>query len=459
MKKKKYIIVCAGLILIVTAGIALKLASVGGEDDQIKLTSLSREAVNTIKPVDEKDGNRIDKDKTGRTDYEPDEEEGKGTIDTEGMVNEDGTIDVYIDGVMSVKKLPDSTIQNNADKPDVDPKSRTVLVNKMYPLEDDYKPDDLVDVDVKFSINYADEKRKLRQEAAEALEAMFECAGKSGVELIGVSGFRSFERQKTIYNNNLIYQGYDHTNKYSARPGRSEHQTGWAIDISCESMDGNLTDEFIGTPEGQWVKKNCFRFGFVVRYPKSKEDITGYSYEPWHIRYVGYDLARYLYEQGITLDEYYGYEADLEAIEKEEKEYYDEFMGIGYEPTYVPMDEPTLLHTDEPQATDEPTEEPTDTPKPTETPTPQPTDTPTQEPTDPPTEKPTEQPTETPTKKPTEQPTKKPTKTPEPTQEATATQTEEPTKEATRTPRTTRTPRSTRSAAPTQNADGESTNG
>ena len=98
--------------------------------------------------------------------------------------------------------------------------------------------------------------------------------------------------------------------------GTSEHQTGLAIDISCPTMNGILTDKFGETKEGKWVAENSYKYGFIVRYPKNKSNITGYGYEPWHIRYVGTELAKYLFDNNITLDEYYDYKLDANIVDR-----------------------------------------------------------------------------------------------------------------------------------------------
>lgn len=316
----------------------------------------------------------------------------------------------FIEGTTKVDELPASKIDSLAASLDIDPVSKYSLVNKMYPMSSLYEPEDLVEVNVEFTFNYKDEKRMLKKEAAQALEYMFKAAKEDGIELLGVSGYRSFSRQESIYNNNLLTKGYEHTNSYSARPGRSEHQTGWSIDISSESAQGDLIEEFIETREGQWVSKNSYKFGFIVRYPKGKEEVTGYSYEPWHVRYVGYDLAKYLYDNNITLDEYYGYKADLEAIEAEEWQYYIDYINSLATPTPTPTVEPTVEPTPSVEATPEPTVSVEPTVKPTVKPTvtPQPEDEPTVEPTSEPVTTPPATKTPQPSVEPTDAPTTAP---------------------------------------------------
>lgn len=181
------------------------------------------------------------------------------------------------------------------------------LINRDYELPSDYYPEDLTEPDVRFSFQGSNEKRKLRQEAADALEKLFAKAEEDGHILYGVSGFRSYERQNTIYTQNLSRKGSEHTNLYSAKPGASEHQSGLAIDVSSASASLQLLENFSTTEEGKWLAKNCWKYGYILRYPEDKVKITGYAYEPWHIRYVGKKLAKYLYQNDLCLEEYYGY--------------------------------------------------------------------------------------------------------------------------------------------------------
>ena len=194
-----------------------------------------------------------------------------------------------------------------ATEMDLEPSSITVFVNKEHALPKNYRPEELVVADIFFDLSYYDERTMLRPEAAKAIETMFTAAEKAGVELSGVSGFRSYQRQHNIFLNNIVTKGKDHTLKYSAVPGTSEHQTGLAIDISCKSLDYDLSTQFADTQEGKWVAANAHYYGYIVRYPEGKAKITGYAYEPWHIRYVGRGLANYLYQNNLTLEEYYNY--------------------------------------------------------------------------------------------------------------------------------------------------------
>lgn len=186
------------------------------------------------------------------------------------------------------------------------PENFLVLVNKEYSLNDDYAPKDLVRPNVAFSFGFLEqEKALMRKEAARALEQMFQEAKLNGIELYAVSAYRSFERQKMIFDAEINRVGREKAIEAVAYPGQSEHQTGLAVDISSKSVNLLLIQEFENTPEGKWLAANAHHYGFILRYPKGKEVITGYKFEPWHFRYVGKDLAEILYEKRLTLEEYF----------------------------------------------------------------------------------------------------------------------------------------------------------
>lgn len=189
----------------------------------------------------------------------------------------------------------------------------TYLVNREYTLSEDFVPEDLETPDILFPFSDTTiDKAKMTKTAGQALARLFDAAfDEEGLVLYGISAYRSYARQYTIYAINLAVYGVTHANRYSAAPGTSEHQTGLSIDISCRSEGYDLEETFADTPEGIWVAANAHRFGFILRYPKGKEQITGYAYEPWHLRYVGEELAAFLYETGLTLDEYYGVSCSL----------------------------------------------------------------------------------------------------------------------------------------------------
>lgn len=184
------------------------------------------------------------------------------------------------------------------------PADMAVLVNKTYKLPDNYKPQDLVYPNVPFTFKEKIEKRKMRKEAAAALEKLFQAAKKDNLPLAGVSAYRSHETQKTLYNRYVQKDGEAAANKYSAKPGHSEHETGLAIDVAGSSGKCAAQDCFGATKEAKWLAEHAAEYGFIIRYPEGKESITGYQYEPWHLRYVGVDAAKEIVKQGVTLEEY-----------------------------------------------------------------------------------------------------------------------------------------------------------
>lgn len=180
-----------------------------------------------------------------------------------------------------------------------------ILVNKERNLPKNHKPKDLVIPNVQFTPSENMEKRHLREEPARALELMFEAAKAEGLNIIAVSGYRSYGFQEILFNQKVNNVGLEEANKLVAVPGQSEHQTGLAIDLSTVGLDYELLQDFGNTPEGIWMKNNGHKFGFILRFPEDKTHITGYSYEPWHFRYLGVDLATEVYESGLSLEEFF----------------------------------------------------------------------------------------------------------------------------------------------------------
>lgn len=169
-----------------------------------------------------------------------------------------------------------------------------VLVNKYNVLQSDYVPKDLETISSKYGTG------KLRKEARIAFEEMCENAKKDGITIYAGSGYRSYSYQKSLYNTYVAKDGKVAAETYSARPGYSEHQTGLAMDIK------NALWSYIDKTDKEytWLINNSYKYGYILRYPEGKENITGYMYEEWHYRYVGKEVAKEIYELGITYDEY-----------------------------------------------------------------------------------------------------------------------------------------------------------
>lgn len=185
------------------------------------------------------------------------------------------------------------------------PESITVLVNKQNSLPSSYEPTDLVYPNIPFTFAEKNEKRKMRQVAATAIEKLFAGATKDGIQLAGVSAYRSYATQKSVFQKYVIIDGEEKAKTYSAVPGTSEHETGLAIDVSGSNGKCAAEDCFGGTKEAVWLEKHAAEFGFIIRYPQGKAAITGYQYEPWHLRYVGTDVAKEIQSQNLTMEEYY----------------------------------------------------------------------------------------------------------------------------------------------------------
>ncbi len=179
--------------------------------------------------------------------------------------------------------------------------SLTQLVNKNHSIPSDYVPTDLVTVNL-LSTRTTD----LRAEAAKHLADLFKAANNHGLNLYCLSGYRSYATQAAIYQSYVNSYGLAAAELVSARPGMSEHQLGLAIDVTSVSAGFDLVESFADTAEGQFVKNNAHKYGFIIRYPKDKTHITGYAYEPWHLRYLGLEVAQTIYESGKTMEEFYG---------------------------------------------------------------------------------------------------------------------------------------------------------
>lgn len=187
--------------------------------------------------------------------------------------------------------------------PHQDPTDTLILVNKNNKAP--AVPVTLVKPDVQPTREAVSENIYMRPEAAAALEGLFEAAAQDGITLYATSGYRSYSTQKAIFERKLERMDEKQANASVAKPGYSEHQTGLAMDIEGETTKGTgLTEAFGESPEGIWTAEHCAEYGFIIRYPKEKTNITGYIYEPWHLRYVGKEAAAEITELDVTFEEY-----------------------------------------------------------------------------------------------------------------------------------------------------------
>ncbi len=189
-----------------------------------------------------------------------------------------------------------------------DPRSPWVIVNKHRPLRPlQFVPPDLVQPAVQLATS--GESALLNSTTAAAAEKLFAAAATAGVSITLASGYRSFQTQTATYNGYVSTRGRASADTASARPGFSEHQTGWAFDIGDGGGACSFQPCFAEQPAAVWVKANAYKYGFVVRYPWTMQDTTGYYYEPWHLRFVGIEAARDMAKRDITaLEEYFGLE-------------------------------------------------------------------------------------------------------------------------------------------------------
>lgn len=176
------------------------------------------------------------------------------------------------------------------------------LVNKTHGIDADYEPPDLQTASprVKGSSKY----QELRKPAAEAFKKLAAGAEKAGYTIKLTSGYRPYTYQKYLFEKYVNKDGRYRAEQYSAEPGHSEHQLGLSADVSSPAVNYNLVQAYGTTAEGKWLAKNAYKYGFIIRFPKGKSKITGYDYEPWHIRYVGKAPAKEIYRQKLTLEEY-----------------------------------------------------------------------------------------------------------------------------------------------------------
>ena len=183
-------------------------------------------------------------------------------------------------------------------------KGINIIASKVYYLGE-YEPKDLVEVEDDYK--YSSTNPTMVKEAYEAFKKMADDSHELGLNFTISSAYRSHSTQDTVYNNYLKKDPQSFVDTYSSRPGFSDHQTGLAADLKANNL---LFEDFTATKEAEWLKDNAYKYGFVIRYPKGKDKVTGYMYESWHYRYVGKEAAKEIYENNITFDEYYAYYLD-----------------------------------------------------------------------------------------------------------------------------------------------------
>ncbi len=260
-------------------------------------------------PIDDSGENEADETIGDVTQTNEDDiEEANDDTTDEEEVNENATDEEEVDADVIPVDVPIKgteeyykgvTVMEDIDDP-------LILVNKSHVITSEDVPSDLEKLPF-FAPGRLDEVQYLRKDPAAAIVEFCNAAeSEAELKILPASAYRSYDLQTIIFSNNIERKGsIDKANETSALPGQSEHQTGLAVDVTCEEVNYQIRSAFGDTEEGKWTAENAHRFGFIIRYPEGKTDITGYNYEPWHLRYVGKDIAKYIYENDITYEEYY----------------------------------------------------------------------------------------------------------------------------------------------------------
>lgn len=189
----------------------------------------------------------------------------------------------------------------NLDKPFYTDTKRIEKQDDMYALVNKYNYVDINYVPSNLKSLFNNSSIKMVDVAADAYKEFVEAAKKDGITLVGTTSYRSGSFQKQLYDSYVAKDGVEKADTYSARPGYSEHQLGYSVDLN----DPNYKEKRISPSDYEWIKNNCYKYGFIIRFPENKENITGYQHENWHLRYVGKDVAKKINDLNITFDEYY----------------------------------------------------------------------------------------------------------------------------------------------------------
>lgn len=199
-------------------------------------------------------------------------------------------VPMYKNGIFSPMEVEAVPVKN--------PEDVTVLVNKIHSIPEGWKPTDL-------EPSIDNPNQKLRKEANEAYTRFYKAAKAQGIPIYSISGYRVSSLQERYWKNMCKVYGEEYASEFSAYPNRSEHQLGLAMDVSFKTTGDRLSEAVADSKVGKFIVEHGYEYGFILRYPHNKVTITNYGYEPWHIRYVGQELATKLHHEGLTLEEYY----------------------------------------------------------------------------------------------------------------------------------------------------------
>lgn len=209
------------------------------------------------------------------------------------------------EGGLSVAKNGPKNMGKVGTLSTTDPASAWVIVNKKHTISPSYAPKSLVNPNIPLRLAADQDEMKVDSRMSAALESLVAAANQQGLHLRLESGYRSYDAQSQLYNYYLSTLGQAETERSSAKPGTSEHQTGLAADLGRTDGECAVQTCFADTNEGKWLGQHAADYGFIIRYPNGKESVTGYEYEPWHVRFVGTDLAKKLSASRQTMEEYF----------------------------------------------------------------------------------------------------------------------------------------------------------
>ena len=282
---KKIIIILSSIIVVIFIILMVFLFNTNSKDKDKDIDNVKdNESTEKVKEKEDNEFSKLSYYKKENLDRYKSYETNNPNLSIEDIVTK---VNLNLDKEIYTDTRPSTNLNTNY-----------LLVNKFNYLDSNYIPENLELLDN----SYAKSGIYLVKEAKDNIERLIDKAKNDGMNIRVISAYRSYSYQENLYNNYVKNDGVENADTYSARPGYSEHQTGLVVDITRAFDDFN---NFENTNEYNWMLENAHNYGFILRYPKDKEDITTYSFEAWHYRYVGVELAQKIKASNLTFDEYY----------------------------------------------------------------------------------------------------------------------------------------------------------
>ena len=282
---KKIIIILSSIIVVIFIILMVFLFNTNSKDKDKDIDNVKdNESTEKVKEKEDNEFSKLSYYKKENLDRYKSYETNNPNLSIEDIVTK---VNLNLDKEIYTDTRPSTNLNTNY-----------LLVNKFNYLDSNYIPENLELLDN----SYAKSGIYLVKEAKDNIEKLISDAKNDGMNIRVISAYRSYSYQENLYNNYVKNDGVENADTYSARPGYSEHQTGLVVDVTRAFDDFN---NFENTDEYNWMLDNAANYGFILRYPKDKEDITTYSFEAWHYRYVGVELAQKIKASSLTFDEYY----------------------------------------------------------------------------------------------------------------------------------------------------------